>query len=194
MGMVQVILSEDVHALGDAGDIVSVKPGFARNYLIPQGKAMIATAERVNEVEHQKRVINEKLAKELSDLNAVKTKLHGMKLETMAQAGEGGKLFGSVTAANLAELVAEQGLEIDRRKIQLAEPIKTVGEHTVNVRLRSDVMADFKVTVLAASAPPPTAKVEEEGASGSLGEEPDAPAAEAPAEDGDGENEEKAEA
>ena len=110
MGMVQVILSEDVHALGDAGDIVSVKPGFARNYLIPQGKAIIATAERVNEVEHQKRVINEKLAKELSDLNAVKAKLHDMKLETMAQAGEGGKLFGSVTAANLAELIAAKGV------------------------------------------------------------------------------------
>ncbi len=194
MGMVQVILSEDVHSLGDAGDIVSVKPGFARNYLIPQGKAIIATAERVNEVEHQKRVINEKLAKELSDLNAVKAKLHDMKLETMAQAGEGGKLFGSVTAANLAELIAGKGLEIDRRKIQLAEPIKSVGEHTVNVRLRSDVIADFKVTVLAASAPPPTAEVEDEGASGSLGEEPEAPAAEAPAEDADGENEEKAEA
>lgn len=194
MGMVQVILSEDVHALGDAGEIVSVKPGFARNYLIPQGKAIIATAERVNEVEHQKRVINEKLAKELSDLNAVKAKLHDMKLETMAQAGEGGKLFGSVTAANLAELIAGKGLEIDRRKIQLAEPIKSVGEHTVNVRLRSDVIADFKVTVLAASAPPPTAEVEDEGASGSLGDEPEAPAAEAPAEDADGENEEKAEA
>ena len=111
MGTVQVILSQDVHALGDAGDIVSGKPGFARNYLIPQGKAIIATAERVNEVEHQKRVINEKLAKELSDLNAVKAKLHDMKLETMAQAGEGGKLFGSVTAANLAELIAGKGLE-----------------------------------------------------------------------------------
>ena len=185
MGQVQVILSEDVHALGDAGDIVSVKPGFARNYLIPQGKAMIATAERVNEVEHQKRVINEKLAKELSDLNAVKAKLHGMKLEAVAQAGEEGKLFGSVTAANLADLIAEQGLEIDKRKIQLSEPIKSIGEHTVNVRLRSDVMADFKVTVIPASAPPPTAAVEDEGASGSLGEEPEAPAADAPAEDGD---------
>ena len=185
MGMVQVILSEDVHALGDAGDIVSVKPGYARNYLIPQGKAMIATAERVNEVEHQKRVINEKLAKEFSDLNAVKEKLHGMKLETVAQAGEEGKLFGSVTAANLAELIAGQGLEIDKRKIQLAEPIKTVGEHTVNVRLRSDVMADFKVTVLAASAPPPTEVVEDEGADGSLGEEPEAPVAEEPANEGD---------
>lgn len=187
MGMVQVILSEDVHGLGDAGEIVSVKPGYARNYLIPKSKAMIATAERVNEVEHQKRVINEKLAKELSDLNAVKAKLHGMKLETVAQAGEEGKLFGSVTAANLAELIAAQGLEIDKRKIQLSEPIKSVGEHTVNVRLRSDVMADFKVTVLAASAPPPTAEVEEEAATGSLGEEPEAPAAEAPAEDGDDE-------
>ena len=185
MGMVQVILSEDVHALGDAGDIVSVKPGYARNYLIPQGKAMIATAERVNEVEHQKRVINEKLAKEFSDLNAVKEKLHGMKLETVAQAGEEGKLFGSVTAANLAELIAGQGLEIDKRKIQLAEPIKTVGEHTVNVRLRSDVMADLKVTVLAATAPPPTEVVEDEGADGSLGEEPEAPAAEAPANESD---------
>ena len=185
MGMVQVILSEDVHALGDAGDIVSVKPGYARNYLIPQGKAMIATAERVNEVEHQKRVINEKLAKEFSDLNAVKEKLHGMKLETVAQAGEEGKLFGSATAANLAELIAGQGLEIDKRKIQLTEPIKTVGEHTVNVRLRSDVMADFKVTVLAASAPPPTEVVEDAGAEGSLGEEPEAPVAEAPADEGD---------
>ena len=185
MGMVQVILSEDVHALGDAGEIVSVKPGYARNYLIPQGKAMIATAERVNKVEHQKRVISEKLAKELSDLNAVKAKLHGMKLEAVAQAGEEGKLFGSVTAANLADLIAEQGLEIDKRKIQLSEPIKSIGEHTVNVRLRSDVMADFKVTVIAASAPPPTAAVEDEGASGSLGEEPEAPAAEASAEDGD---------
>lgn len=185
MGMVQVILSEDVHALGDAGDIVSVKPGYARNYLIPQGKAMIATAERVNEVEHQKRVINEKLAKEFSDLKAVKEKLHGMKLETVAQAGEEGKLFGSVTAANLSELIAGQGLEIDKRKIQLAEPIKTVGEHTVNVRLRSDVMADLKVTVLAATAPPPTEVVEDEGADGSLGEEPEAPAAEAPANEGD---------
>lgn len=169
MGTVQVILSEDVHALGDAGEIVSVKPGYARNYLIPQGKAMIATAERVNEVEHQKRVISEKLAKELSDLNAVKQKLHGTKLEVVAQAGDEGKLFGSVTAANLAELLAEKGLEVDRRKIQLSEPIKTVGEHTVNIRLRSDVMADFKVTVVAANAPPPTRDADDAGDDGSLG-------------------------
>jgi len=150
MGQVQVILSEDVHALGDAGEIVSVKPGFARNYLIPQGKALLATAERVNEVEHTKRVISEKLAKELKDLTAVKAKLDGTQLEISAQAGEEGKLFGSVTAANLAELLAEKGLEVDRRKIQLSEAIKTLGEHTVAIRLRSDVVAEFKVTVTAA--------------------------------------------
>ena len=150
MGNVQVILSEDVHALGDAGEIVSVKPGYARNFLIPQGKALIATAERVNEVEHQKRVISEKLAKELKDLTAVKSKLDATQLEIAAQAGEEGKLFGSVTAQNLSELLSEKGLEVDRRKIQLSEPIKTTGEHTVSIRLRSDVIAEFTVKVTAA--------------------------------------------
>ena len=91
MGQIQVILSEDVHALGDAGEVVTVKPGYARNFLIPQGKALIATAERVNEVEHKRRVINEKLAKELKDVTAVKSKLDGTVLEIAAQAGEEGQ-------------------------------------------------------------------------------------------------------
>ena len=150
MALIQVILSEDVHALGDAGDIVSVKPGYARNYLIAQGKATRATAERVNQVEHQQRVISEKRAKELKDLESVKAKLDGTKLTIAAQAGDEGKLFGSVTAQNLAELLAAKGLEVDRRKIVLREPIKTVGDHTVAIRLRSDVVAEFKVSVTAA--------------------------------------------
>jgi len=151
MGLVQVILSEDVHALGDAGEIVSVKPGFARNFLIPEGKAMPATAERVHQVEHQQRVISEKRAKDLNDLEAVKAKLDAIELEIEAQAGEEGKLFGSVTAQNLADLLAEKGLKVDRRKIVLSAAIKTTGEHTVAIRLRSDVVAEFKVTVTAAS-------------------------------------------
>jgi large subunit ribosomal protein L9 len=150
MGLVQVILSEDVHALGEAGDIVSVKPGFARNYLVPEGKAVPATAERVHQVEHQQRVISEKRAKELKDLESVKARLDATKLEIEAQAGEEGKLFGSVTAQNLADLLAEKGLDVDRRKIVLTEAIKTTGEHTVAIRLRSDVVAEFKVTVTAA--------------------------------------------
>ncbi len=150
MGQIQVILNEDVHALGDAGDIVMVKPGYARNFLIPQGMALLATAERVNEVEHKRRVIGEELARELKDVTAVKTKLDSVVLEIAAQAGEEGKLFGSVTTQNLVDLLAEKGLEVDRRKIQLSEPIKTVGEHTVSIRLRSDVVAEFTVTVTAA--------------------------------------------
>jgi len=151
MGLVQVILSEDVYALGEAGDVVSVKPGYARNFLVPQGKALPATTERVKQVEHQKRVISEKRAKELSDLEAVKAKLQGMALQISAQAGDEGKLFGSVTAQNLADLLAEKGLEVDRRKIVLEEPIKTVGEHVVTIRLRSDVVAEFRVMVNAAT-------------------------------------------
>jgi len=150
MGLVQVILSEDVHALGNAGEIVSVKPGFARNFLVPQGKAVLATSERVYQIEHQQRVIIEKRAKDLSDLEAVKAKLDKIELEIEAQAGEEGKLFGSVTAQNLADLLAEKGLEVDRRKIVLQEPIKSVGEHAIAIRLRSDVVAEFKVTVKAA--------------------------------------------
>ena len=150
MGLVQVILREDVVKLGDAGDLVSVKPGFARNYLVPQGKAMLATAARVNEVEHQKRVITEKLAKELGDLQAVRKKLNGVEISIAAQAGDEGKLFGSVTAQNLADELAAKGLEVDRRKIVLAEPIKAVGTHSVAIRLRSDVVAEFTVTVTAA--------------------------------------------
>ena len=149
MALVQVILSEDVHALGDAGDIVSVKPGFARNFLVPEGKATLATAERVNQVEHQQRVIVEKRARELNDLEAVKAKLDKTELVISAQAGDEGKLFGSVTAQNLADLLAEKGLKVDRRKIVLATAIKTVGEHTVAIRLRNDVVAEFKVTVTA---------------------------------------------
>lgn len=150
MGSVQVILTEDVYALGEAGDVVAVKPGYARNYLVPQGKALPATAARVNEVEHQKRVIAEKRARELKDLESVKAKLEGLALEIAAQAGEEGKLFGSVTAQHLADLLSQKGLEVDRRKIVLQEPIKTLGEHTVAIRLRSDVVAEFKVKVTAA--------------------------------------------
>ncbi len=151
MALVQVILSEDVHNLGDAGDVEKVKPGVARNFLIPQGKALPATAARVHEVEHKRRVLADKRSKELKDLESVKLRLEAIALEIAAQVGEEGKLFGSVTSQNLAELLRKQGVEVDRRKIVLAEPIKTVGEHTITIRLRNDVVASLKVTVTAAS-------------------------------------------
>jgi large subunit ribosomal protein L9 len=150
MALVRLILREDVVALGDAGEVVDVKPGYARNYLLPQGKAILATAARVNELEHHKRVIAEQLARQLKELKAVKQKLEGIELEFRAQAGEEGRLFGSITAQQLVEQLAEKGMEVDRRKVVLAEPIKSIGEHTVSIRLQNDLVAAVKVRVEAA--------------------------------------------
>jgi large subunit ribosomal protein L9 len=151
MRSVRVILREDVPSLGHAGDLVQVKPGFARNYLIPEGKAVAATDASVRELEHQKRVIAEKVRRELEVLEQERRKIEGVVVEITAQAGEEGRLFGSVTSAQIAEHLAERGLEIDRRRIDLAEPIKTVGEHDVVVRLHRQVTATVKVKVVGAS-------------------------------------------
>jgi len=148
MAQIQLILSEDVPNLGDAGDVVKVKPGFARNYLLPQGKAILATAERVAEVEHHKRVIAERVARELKDLEKPTHELEKLRLEVQMQAGAEGKLFGSVTSAAIAELLAAKGYEVDRRKIALDEPIKEVGDHRVPVKLRGQLVARVPLTVV----------------------------------------------
>ena len=150
MGQVKLILREDVPKLGHAGEVVSVKPGYARNFLLPQGKAALASEARVKELEHHKRLIGEKVARELKDLGAARDRLEQLQLEVEAQAGEEGRLFGSVTAAQVAELIGEKGIEIDRRKIDLAEPIKEVGEHSVPVKLHREVVANVRLKVTAA--------------------------------------------
>jgi large subunit ribosomal protein L9 len=150
MSQVTLILREDVPKLGHAGDIVNVKPGYARNFLLPQGKAALASKANVRELEHQKRLIAEKVARELKDLNAARDRLEQLELEVTAQAGEEGKLFGSVTAIQIAELIGQKGIEIDRRKIDLAEPIKEIGEHSVPIRLHREIIAKVKLKVIAA--------------------------------------------
>jgi large subunit ribosomal protein L9 len=150
MGQVKLILREDVPKLGHAGEVVSVKPGYARNFLLPQGKAALASEAKVNELEHHKRLIAEKVARDLKDLNAARDRLEQLQLEVEAQAGEEGRLFGSVTAIQIAELIGEKGIEIDRRKIDLAEPIKEVGDHSVPIRLHREVIANVKLKVTAA--------------------------------------------
>ena len=149
MRNVQVILREDVASLGHAGDLVNVKPGFARNFLIPQGKAIVATEASKRELEHQQRVIAERVRREVELLEAERKKIDGVVIEISAQAGEEGKLFGSVTVVQIAEKLAERGLEVDRRRIDLAEPIKDLGEHDVVVRLHRQVTATVKVKVVA---------------------------------------------
>ena len=150
MAQVKLILREDVPTLGDAGALVTVKPGYARNYLLPQGKAILATVANVQELEHHKRVVAESMARARKTLEAERDRFEQIVLEVAAQDGEEGKLFGSVTSAYVAELLEARGLKIDRRKIQLDEPIKDVGEHTVAIRLSKDFIAKIKVKVTAA--------------------------------------------
>ncbi len=149
MAQIELILNEDVDNLGDAGDLVRVKPGFARNYLLPQGKAIIATKAKIAEVEHHKRIIAERVAKEMKNLEATKKAIEKLELSVEMQAGEEGKLFGSVTSAAIAELLAEKGFEVDRRKIQLKDPIKELGEHEVPLKLRGELVANIKLSVTA---------------------------------------------
>ena len=147
MANVKLILKESVAGLGRAGDVVEVKPGFAKNFLVPEGKAVQASEAKIREVEHLKRQIAEKLAKDLADVRKTKQALEALQLEVKAKAGEEGKLFGSVTATHVAELLAARGMEIDRRKIDLGEPIKELGDHTVSVRLHPEVSATVRLKV-----------------------------------------------
>lgn len=150
MGQVKVILREGIPKLGDAGDLVSVRPGYARNYLIPKGIAIPATAEKLKEVEHHRRLIAQRQIELLKDLKGASQKIRGMDLDFEAQAGDSGKLFGSITPAQIAKRIGEQGVDVDRRKIQ-TEPIKLVGEHEIKIRLHKELVVEVTVVVKAAA-------------------------------------------
>ena len=150
MAQVKVILHEDVPRLGDAGEVVSVRPGFARNFLLPQGKAILATESSMKALDHHQRVIAEKVTREKKGFEAEKRRVEALSLEIAVQVGEEGKLFGSVTAVQIAELLEAQGVSVDRRKIELAEPIKEVGEHRVPLRLHREIVAQLRLNVKAA--------------------------------------------
>ena len=154
MSQVKLILSEDVPKLGHAGDVVTVKPGYARNFLIPQGLAIHATEGRIQELEHHQRLIEERVHKDRGDKERERDRIQGVTLEVSTQVGEEGKLFGSVTVVQIAELLAEKGIEVDRRRIELDHPIKETGEHRVPIRLHRDVIAEIRVVVAAANQPP----------------------------------------
>ena len=143
----QVILKEDMKNLGKAGDIVNVKDGYARNYLLPRGIAIDATAKNMRALEHAKRVIIERAKKIANDAQSLAHKITEVTVNIKAKAGEEGRLFGSVTAIDIAEALKEKGLDIDKRKIVLEEPIKRLGSHMVSIKLHPDVVAQLKVDV-----------------------------------------------
>ncbi len=132
----KVVLLQDVPKVGDAGSIQSVKDGFARNYLFPQGLAAEATSGRVKEAEQRMRSAQRKVEKEEEAQRALSNKIDGLRIQIVARVGEQGRLYGSITASDIAEKVsAEVHEDIDRRKVLLNDPVRTIGEHQVTVHL-----------------------------------------------------------
>ncbi|MGH7560594.1 MAG: 50S ribosomal protein L9 [Gemmatimonadales bacterium] len=143
-----VILREDVKSLGKAGQLVRVKPGYARNYLLPRGLAYEATEGNKKRIAAESRARETRASQDRTTAQALAAELGAVRVTIKAKAGEGDRLFGSVTAADVAEALAAAGHEIDRRKLELEHPIKQLGEHEVPIRLSADVHAVVRVTIV----------------------------------------------
>jgi len=144
----QIILTQDIANLGAAGELVSVRPGYGRNYLVPRGMAGTATAANVHKLEHDKRVIAKKVAKERAGAESLAEKINLMTLQFDRQVGEEDKLFGSVTSRDIAEMLKKTGIEIDHRWVVMDQPIKALGKYEVQVKLGSGVTASCKFFVV----------------------------------------------
>lgn len=161
----RVVLTQDVPKLGESGTIQEVKDGYARNYLIPQGMASIATRGIVKQVEERQKAENKRIEKLEEEMRDLAGRIQATTLEIEARVGEQGRLFGSVTTADIAErLSAAVGEEIDRRKIDLAEPIRTIGEYDLAVRLVGKLAPTVKVRVFDPDAPALLTELQDEDA------------------------------
>jgi len=149
----KVILADDVRGLGHRGETVTVKPGYARNYLLPQGFAYEATDANLRRLSEEKKKYDEKMLNEKAIASEAASKVEGLTVTVVKKAGEEGQLYGSVTASEIADALVAKNVEVDRRRIELAEPIRRVGQHTVHVRLHRDVVATLTVDVQAAGTP-----------------------------------------
>jgi large subunit ribosomal protein L9 len=144
----QVILKEDIATLGKAGDLVEVARGYGRNFLIPQGKALEATPHHQKQLEEQKRIILKRKAKDLEDAQKLAQLFGTLTLELSRKVVEEGKIYGSVSTKDLMEKLAEKNISLDRKKILLKEPIRTLGDFEVPIKLDSEVTATLKVSVV----------------------------------------------
>jgi large subunit ribosomal protein L9 len=149
----KVILADDVRGLGHRGETVTVKPGYARNFLLPQGFAYEATAANVRRLSEDKKKYDEKMLQGKAVAEEAARKVEGLTVAIAKKAGDEGHLYGSVTASEIADALAAKNIEVDRRRIELAEPIRQLGSHTVHVRLHRDVVATLTVDVQALNAP-----------------------------------------
>ena len=149
----KVILKESMSNLGEPGEIVDVKPGYARNYLLPQGKAYVASGDNLARLEEEQRLAAERAKRDYLEANRRASQLEDASITFTVNAGEEGKLFGSVTSGDIAEkLNAEAGLdfEVEKRTILLDEPLKELGTHAVSIKLHTDVTSQVEVHVVAA--------------------------------------------
>jgi len=145
----KVILKEDVPNLGDIGEVVTVASGYARNYLIPRNLAVEASTRNIKYFEHLKRAMAARVEKARKEKQSLAEKIGAVTLTFTARAGEDGKLFGSITSMDVQKKLQEEGIDIDRKRIIIPDPIKRVGEYTVQVKLHSDIFADLKLQIVA---------------------------------------------
>ena len=144
----QVILTQEVKKLGKKGEVINVAEGYGRNFLIPRGLAMAANDSNLRNLQHQQRVEQDKAQREEQEAKAIAARLATTGVTVTVKVGEGGRLFGSVTAETIAAAVQKAtGLEIDRRRVKIDEPIKALGEYTVPVKLGSGISAEIKLKV-----------------------------------------------
>jgi large subunit ribosomal protein L9 len=144
----KVILREDVEKLGKAGEVVKVADGFGRNYLIPRQLAVLANVRNMKTLDHDRKAIETRAKKARKTAEATAATLSAVALTLSAKAGEEGKLFGAVTTRDIAEALGKTGITVDRKAIQLAEPIKQVGDYKVKIRVAADVLPEISVSVV----------------------------------------------
>lgn len=144
----KVILIDEIRGLGTRGDVVTVKDGYARNFLFPKNLAREATAGNLKSIEQERKKWAALASQEKNSAEQLAQKISGVKLQLKKRAGEGGALFGSVTASEIADALAAQGVDVDKRRVEVDHPIKTVGTHNVAVRLHREVTAQIEVEVL----------------------------------------------
>ncbi len=145
----QVILTEAVNKVGNQGEVVNVARGYARNYLIPRGLAIVADTKNIQKLEHHKRILDDRRKREMKEASAMVDRLEELSVEIPVRAGEEDKLYGSVTTSDIAEVLKEKhGVDVDRRKIHLEEPIKALGVYTVEIKVAPERSAHVKVWVV----------------------------------------------
>ncbi len=147
----EVILKEDIANLGKIGELVRVRDGYARNYLLPRGLVLEANKKNMKTFEHHKKLVGDQKQKIMRQAQAVGDQLNGVSLVIPMKVGEEGRLFGSVTNIHIEKALKAKGLNVDRRKIQLAEPIKSAGDYDVPVRLSAEITVPLKVSVVSES-------------------------------------------